>query len=93
MKIALFLLPTLMLTHGLVTAAEIASPPGEIQPEPSTLHCLAVRWPVLGDENGNCVDKGTALPNFSDALRGRAPDLGALESGDTLPPYGPRGGK
>lgn len=36
-------------------AGNNAARPGEIQVEPSTLHCLAVRWPVMGDENGNCT--------------------------------------
>ncbi|MFP4056497.1 MAG: right-handed parallel beta-helix repeat-containing protein [Candidatus Brocadiia bacterium] len=34
-------------------AGDAASTPGEVQPEPSTLHCLAVRWPVKGDDNAN----------------------------------------
>ncbi len=36
-------------------AGENASAPGEIQPEPSTLHCLAVRWPIKGDDNANAT--------------------------------------
>jgi len=36
-------------------AGENASAPAEIQPEPSTLHCLAVRWPVKGDDNANAT--------------------------------------
>jgi hypothetical protein len=35
--------------------AENASAPGEIQQEPATLHCLAVRWPVKGDDNPNAT--------------------------------------
>ena len=34
---------------------EDASVPGEVAPEPSTLHALAVRWPVRGDANANAV--------------------------------------
>jgi hypothetical protein len=34
-------------------AAGNASEPGEILREPSTLHSLAVRWPVRGDANAN----------------------------------------
>jgi hypothetical protein len=29
--------------------------PGEIMPDPGTLHCVSVRWPVKGDENKNAV--------------------------------------
>ena len=29
--------------------------PGELQPEPATLHSLAVRWPVKGDANADAV--------------------------------------
>src|SRR6185436_3357809 len=32
---------------------ENASAPGEVLPEPATLHSLAVRWPVRGDVNAN----------------------------------------
>lgn len=35
--------------------AEDASVPGEVQVEPATLHCLAVRWPVKGDDNANAT--------------------------------------
>jgi hypothetical protein len=36
------------------------------------------------------VDKGIALPNVTDDFAGRAPDLGALETGKAVPHYGPR---
>jgi len=36
------------------------------------------------------VDKGIALPNVNDGFAGRAPDLGALESGKPVAHYGPR---
>ena len=36
------------------------------------------------------VDAGVVIPSINDGFRGRAPDLGAYESGDTLPQYGPR---
>jgi hypothetical protein len=35
-------------------------------------------------------DRGLAMPNVTDGFGGRAPDLGALESGQALPHYGPR---
>ena len=40
--------------------------------------------------NSAAVDKGVALPNVNDGFAGRAPDLGALEVGQTLPHFGPR---
>ena len=36
------------------------------------------------------IDAGTVLPGITDGFTGRAPDLGALESGRPLPVYGPR---
>jgi hypothetical protein len=36
------------------------------------------------------IDRGAILPNITDGFTGKAPDLGALESGEPLPHYGPR---
>lgn len=36
------------------------------------------------------VDAALRLPNINDTFRGRAPDIGAYEAGQTLPHYGPR---
>ena len=36
------------------------------------------------------IDAGTVLPGVTDGFTGRAPDLGALESGRVVPAYGPR---
>jgi hypothetical protein len=36
------------------------------------------------------IDRGLVLPTVTDGFTGRAPDLGALESGQPLPVYGPR---
>jgi Right handed beta helix region len=36
------------------------------------------------------LDAGTILPNINDGFAGAAPDLGAYELGQPLPPYGPR---
>jgi hypothetical protein len=36
------------------------------------------------------IDRGVALPNINDGFAGKAPDLGALEAGQTPPIYGPR---
>jgi len=48
----------LLLTLGVLSVcgwAGDASAPGEVQEEPATLHCLAVRWPVKGDDNANAT--------------------------------------
>ena len=43
-----------MMALAVFTArAEDASRPEEVQPEPATLHCLAVRWVIRGDDNEN----------------------------------------
>jgi hypothetical protein len=36
------------------------------------------------------VDAGCTLPNINDGYSGNAPDLGALETGQQVPQYGPR---
>ncbi|MEJ2169936.1 MAG: hypothetical protein P8X90_30910, partial [Desulfobacterales bacterium] len=36
------------------------------------------------------VNAGCLLPNINDDFTGKAPDLGALESGQPVPVYGPR---
>lgn len=36
------------------------------------------------------VDRGTEIPNVTDGFSGKAPDLGALEIGQTPIVYGPR---
>jgi hypothetical protein len=36
------------------------------------------------------VDRGVVLPNITDGFTGQAPDLGALELGQSPPHYGPR---
>jgi hypothetical protein len=40
--------------------------------------------------NSAAVDKGTKVGNVTDGFTGQAPDLGALEIGETQPHYGPR---
>jgi hypothetical protein len=37
------------------------------------------------------IDAGVRLPNVNDDFKGSAPDLGAYESGNEIPVYGPRG--
>jgi hypothetical protein len=40
--------------------------------------------------SGKAVDAGCILPNVTDGYKGKAPDLGALEVGQTPLHYGPR---
>jgi hypothetical protein len=40
--------------------------------------------------NTAAIDAGCPLPNINDDFTGKAPDLGALESGQPVPVYGPR---
>jgi hypothetical protein len=36
------------------------------------------------------IDAGCLLPNITDNFTGKGPDIGALETGQQLPDYGPR---
>jgi len=52
-------------------------------------------YPVEGldfrlESSSKAIDAGTYLPNVTEDFNGKAPDLGALESGKKLPLYGPR---
>ena len=40
--------------------------------------------------NSAAVDRGVVLPNVNEGFTGRAPDLGALETGKPVPHFGPR---
>jgi hypothetical protein len=40
--------------------------------------------------SGRAIDAGHYLPNITEEFTGKAPDLGALESGKKEPAYGPR---
>lgn len=42
--------------------------------------------------DGDAVDAGAVLPNVAEEFHGRGPDLGAFESGDPPPHFGPRAG-
>lgn len=42
------------------------------------------------NSNSPAVDAGCILPNVNDGHTGKAPDLGALETGQPVPVYGPR---
>ena len=63
-------------------------------PDPGRPH--AVYRPSRMDfrlkEDSAAVDAAVRLPNINDGFTGAAPDLGALESGQPMPVYGPRSG-
>jgi hypothetical protein len=54
------------------------------KPGPVKLQVLALR------RGSNAVDAGAVLPNINEDFEGKAPDLGAHESGKPPPRYGPR---
>src|SRR5829696_260272 len=54
-KTACFVIAALSIVNASARAADDASAPGDVLAEPSTLHCLAVRWPIKGDANENAT--------------------------------------
>ena len=40
--------------------------------------------------SSKAVDAGVVIPTVNEDFAGRAPDLGALETGKPVPQYGPR---
>ncbi len=62
------------------------TPPG---PNPQALYDSA-DFDFRLRPNSVAVDKGVRLPGVNDGFTGAAPDLGALESGQPAPHYGPR---
>ena len=63
-----------------------AAPPG---PDPRTLY-KPVDFDFQLRAGSAAVDAGIRLPGINDDFTGRAPDLGAYESGKPAPIYGPR---
>jgi hypothetical protein len=61
-------------------------PPG---PDPTTLYKPA-NFDFQLRPGSSAIDAGVRLPGVNDDFMGRAPDLGALESGQPAPRYGPR---
>ena len=61
-------------------------------PDPNDPHGIyhAVDLDFRLNPKGKAVNAGQIIPNVNDHHRGSAPDLGALESGEKLPVYGPR---
>lgn len=74
--------------HGVLLRQPIFETPIRI---PKTfadfMPCPATVWL---DPANNAVDAGLRLPNINDEFGGQAPDLGALELGQTEPHYGVR---
>lgn len=62
-------------------------------PDPANPHAIyhATDLDFRLRESTRAVDVGVRLPNINDGFNGRAPDLGAIEAGDPVPVYGPRG--
>ena len=64
---------------------KVASP----GPDPRTLY-KAADFDFQLRPGSAAVDAGTRLSGINDDFTGRAPDLGAYESGRPVPHYGPR---
>lgn len=63
------------------------------QPDPERPHAVyyAKDLDFTLNPSSRAVDAGVRLSNVNDRFSGAAPDLGALESGQPVPVYGPRG--
>jgi hypothetical protein len=61
-------------------------------PDPSRRHAVyhATDLDFRLKPGGKAVDAGVAIPGVNDDFAGRAPDLGAIETGRPAPRYGPR---
>ena len=61
-------------------------------PDPARRHAAyhAVDFDFRPKPGSRAVDAGVVIPTVNDAFTGRAPDLGAIESGTPPPRYGPR---
>jgi hypothetical protein len=75
--------------HAVLVDAATAFASGARPPDDVNLQVAAP--PDLRLKPGTtAADAGQALPGLNDGYSGAAPDLGAYELGDELPPYGPR---
>jgi hypothetical protein len=77
-------------THGIEVDFDIferVSPP-----DPGNRHAIyhAMDLNFRLKPGSKAVDAGVAIPTINESFGGRAPDLGALESGGPEPKYGPR---
>ena len=61
-------------------------------PDPAKRHAVyhAMDLNFRLKANGRAVDAGMRIPSINDDFTGKAPDLGALETGKPEPHYGPR---
>lgn len=76
-------------THGVELDVDIFEKVSLPNPQRATV------YPVAGYDfrlrkGSKATDAGTVLPNITDNYTGKAPDMGALESGQPIPHYGPR---
>jgi hypothetical protein len=63
-----------------------------VPPDPSNRHAVyhAMDLNFRLKPDSRAVDAGVPIPTVNDGFAGRAPDLGALETGKPEPEYGPR---
>ena len=81
-------------THGITLATDetLRAP----LPTRDEIQAIGSRWvgfphPDLRLKEGSpAIDAGVVVPNITEIFEGKAPDLGALESGAPLPHWGPR---
>jgi hypothetical protein len=61
-----------------------------VPPDPTTPHRVyhATDIDFTLSLKAKAIDQGIVLPNINDGFRGKAPDLGAIEAGDSMPVYG-----
>ena len=61
-------------------------------PDPSKRHAVyhAMDLDFRLKPASKAVDAGVVIPTINDGFAGRAPDLGAIETGNPAPRYGPR---
>lgn len=76
--------------HGIEVDYDIFG--GLKPPDPANRHAVyhATDLDFGLNPKGKAVDAGQVIPTVNDGYGGRAPDLGALESGKPQPKYGPR---
>ena len=75
--------------HSLIIDYDIFQKVSPPQGDPRTLY-KAADLDFRLRSNASAVDAGCELPNVNDGFSGKAPDLGALESDQPAPIYGPR---
>jgi hypothetical protein len=76
--------------HGILVDYDIFSNASKVDPDDVTRIYKAEDIDFHLKPGAAAVDAGCILPNINDDVNGNAPDLGALEVGQTVPIYGPR---